>query len=355
MKKVLFLTHHQLVVEQFLKPVVALYREYGYQVDFASTYQKESLEDSEFEIGVKQSPFKFISNSRAFYKLVKLVKENQYEVINCHNPVTGIMGRLLKIFFPHIQVIYTAHGFHFFKGSSKVNWLIYYPIEKLFSRLTDQIITINQEDYELAKSKFHAKKVSYVHGVGVDGDVHPIISKKLKPLTFISIARLDKNKNHMTFIQSLPALKEKYPDLKYYVLGEGRLLDDLKLLVDNLGLNSNVEFVGYTRNLEKYLSNSDIFVSLSKREGLPKSIMESMTYNLPSLLTDIRGHRDLVNHQMEGFLLVDTDIESIHKGVYDIIDNYHFYVENTHKKARGVLWKTLESKYREILFEDIKE
>ena len=66
------------------------------------------------------------------------------------------------------KCIYTAHGFHFFKGAPKINWLLFYPIEKLCSYWTDILITINREDYQRAKKSFHAKKIEYVPGVGID-------------------------------------------------------------------------------------------------------------------------------------------------------------------------------------------
>src|SRR5699024_1244797 len=97
-----------------------------------------------------------------------IIEKNSYDFIHTHTPVSSAIVRLACIKMKNVQVIYTAHGFHFYKGASLKNWLVFYPIEKILSIFTDILITINQEDYKLAQKKFFAKNVEYIPGVGLD-------------------------------------------------------------------------------------------------------------------------------------------------------------------------------------------
>ena len=110
------------------------------------------------------------NNLKSYKKLKELFKKNHYDLVYVHTPIASILTRLVakKYRKAGTKVIYMAHGFHFYKGAPKKNWLLYYPIEKKCARYTDLLITINQEDYLLAKKKFHAKCVKYLPGIGID-------------------------------------------------------------------------------------------------------------------------------------------------------------------------------------------
>ena len=78
-------------------------------------------------------------------------------------------------------VIYTAHGLHFYKGAPILNWILFYPVEKLLARWTDTLITINKEDYCCVKDRFKLKKngtVEQIHGVGAVSYTHLDVYKR---------------------------------------------------------------------------------------------------------------------------------------------------------------------------------
>ena len=128
-----------------------------------------------FNVPFSRSP-KSKDNLRAYKELKKIIDAGNYDVIHCNTPMGGIVTRLAarKARKQGAKVYYTAHGFHFYKGAPKKNWIVFYPIEKFFSRMTDKLITITKEDYELASRKFHCQ-VERIHGVGVDENrYHPV-------------------------------------------------------------------------------------------------------------------------------------------------------------------------------------
>lgn len=156
---------------KFNRPYMQDLRAKGWIVDYASPCEEEVLDcDNSYKISIKRNPL-HLGNVRAISEMKKLISKNHYDIIHCHTPMGGAIARLAaKRLWKKgkIKVIYTAHGFHFYKGAPLLNWLVYYPIEKYLSKFTDVLITINKEDYQIAKEKFRAKEIIKMDGVGVN-------------------------------------------------------------------------------------------------------------------------------------------------------------------------------------------
>ena len=175
-KKVLLVATVQSHIAQFHKPLIDMLHEMGYEVHIAAKnnlLQKNGLKienaDKIFDISFERQPFK-IKNIKAYFELKNIIKENDYNILHCNTPMGGVIARMIgkKYRKKGLKIIYTAHGFHFFEGAPKINWMLYYPIEKYLSKFTDCLITMNKEDYDIAKNKFYAKKVVYTHGIGLN-------------------------------------------------------------------------------------------------------------------------------------------------------------------------------------------
>ena len=181
MSKVLIITTTSGFLSQFELNNVKLLQERGYQVHYATNFGVPVYEVKDdtlrnmgvvlHHISIEKNPFKIKKNIWALRELTRIIEREQIDVIHCHNPNGGVLGRLAAAFSKRKPfVIYTAHGFHFFKGAPVKNWLFYYPVEKMLAKLSDIIITINHEDYNRAK-RFRYKKhgsAELIPGVGVD-------------------------------------------------------------------------------------------------------------------------------------------------------------------------------------------
>ena len=226
------------------------------------------------------------------------------------------------------KVIYTAHGFHFFKGAPLINWILFYPVEKFCARFTDVLITINQEDYKRAQ-KFKAGKVEYIPGVGIDtkkfSEVVVDKSAKRKELgvpvdafLVLSVGELNKNKNHDTVIKAIAKLNN--PNVYYVICGQGTLENYLKDLINELGLEKQVKLLGYRRDIAEISKTSDIFVFPSFREGLSVALMEAMALGLPVVCSKIRGNVDLIEDGKGGYLVEPDDVEGFINAIRRIIN-----------------------------------
>ena len=351
MKKVLYVTTVSRTINAFLIPHINMLLDNGYEVHCACSIDKPV--DKELQrIGVKifEVPFSRnplgIGNIKAFIKLEELQRINDYDIVHVHTPIAAIYGRLLKLNFPSLRIIYTAHGYHFLKGGSKLGWILYYPIEKIMAKFTDVTININKEDYEITKEKLKPKKCYLLNGVGLDLDKYKKLSSKeiqekrkefgLKDKDFVvlMVAEINKNKNHIQLINAMDILKDKYPNIKVLCIGDGTLKESLEKQIILRNLQNNIFMLGYRLDVNKLINISDIGILLSRREGLPRNIMEFMACGRKVIATDIRGCRDLICDETIGTLVNVDDYESTAKAIekYYILNDKSFEVSEEIKK-----------------------
>ncbi|MFD1707991.1 glycosyltransferase family 4 protein [Siminovitchia sediminis] len=323
--KILFCATVDYHFRVFHIPYLKWFKSRGWEVHMAAA-GNESIPfvDQRFNIPIDRSPFRR-QNLNAYKELKKIIEQNHYDIIHCHTPMGGVLSRLAAINkrINDTKMLYTAHGFHFCKGSSWKNWLLYYPIEKWLSRYTDCLITINEEDYHLAVNRhFKAKQIAHVHGMGVNTDTFFPVTEFTKSVLranyqfdhdhFIMFyaAEFNRNKNQKILIAAFAALQEKIPKAKLLLAGEGPLMNECKRMAKKHGIRSSVFFLGYRKDIDTLLKMSDIAVASSLREGLPVNILEAMACGLPIVAVDNRGHRELIVNGQNGWL-VKNDPEAM--------------------------------------------
>lgn len=332
MKKVLFVASVIGHFKVFHMPYIEYFKEKGYQVEAAAKLRDDiEVCDIQHNICFERNPFK-VKNFSAYRKLKKLINGDVYDIIHCHTPVAAMMTRLAarKSRKKGTRVIYTAHGFHFFKGAPLLNWLIYFPVEWICAFFTDTLITINEEDFAFAKKHLHTKDIKYVRGVGVNVDKIKNASidydKKREELgipkdalAVLSVGELNSNKNHETVLRAIAALSRK--DIVYVVCGKGGKKEYLENLAKELGIAGNFISAGYRSDIPEVLKCCDIFAFPSLREGLPVSVMEAMFAGMPIVASDIRGNRDLIKDGKNGFLCRPTDVLGFAENIRRLAEN----------------------------------
>ncbi|MBM7604657.1 glycosyltransferase EpsD [Metabacillus crassostreae] len=316
--KVLFCATVDYHFKAFHLPILKWFKEKGWEVHVAASGDMEiQYVDKKFNIPIQRSPFNY-KNLAAYEELKLIINENDYQIIHCHTPMGGVITRLAakQTRKNGTKVLYTAHGFHFCKGAPLMNWLLYYPIEKMLARYTDCLITINEEDYHRAIThRFMSKEVEHVNGVGVDTERFKPINEvdKLKrrvkfgynkdDFLLFYAAEFNKNKNQQLLIRTLAKIKETVPHAKLLLAGEGVLQKSCRKLATELGVENMVDFLGYRTDIVDILPMCDIAVASSLREGLPVNIMEAMACGLPVIATKNRGHNELIVDQYNGWTI----------------------------------------------------
>lgn len=360
LKKVLFVATVTSHINTFHIPYLKWFKEQGYEVHVASKGE-EPIEycDKHFNVSFERFPLK-PQNLKAYKELKKIINENQYEIIHCHTPVGGVLTRLVarkarKKY--NTKVIYTAHGFHFYKGAPKKNWLLFYPLEWYLSKYTDTLITINQEDFKRAQNKFgkRCKDIQYVPGVGIDTKkfdfempedekirLKESLGLKKDDFVLTCVARLDKNKNQGFLIKCMHELVKEHKNIHLLLAGRDEINGYYQKMTKDLKLENNVHFLGNRSDIPQLLKITNILISASIREGLGMNLIEALYSNVPVIATDNRGHRDIVNkvvniNDIEEFCI---NVEKCKK------DNTEFKCENICRFELKNILKRMEKIYK---------
>lgn len=339
MKKVLFVaTVVRLHINMFHKPYIRWFHEQGWQVDVAANNDYENKEDcvipycdNFYCFPFERSPIKN-GNLEAYKRLKSLLDREKYDIVHCHTPMGSVLTRLAASSARNhgTKLIYTAHGFHFYKGAPALNWMVYYPIERLLAHRTDLLITMNNEDYECAK-QFSAKRVEKVNGVGLDlnkfvratSEEQKKIRESLQlgenDIFAISVAQLIKRKNHIVLIRAIAELCN--PNFHLFICGDGVQENELKEEVKRLGIQEQIHFLGFRKDVYKLCSSADLFLFASLQEGLPVAIMEAMACRLPIIASRIRGNIDLIDEGKGGYLVDATDVSGFADAIQTAISD----------------------------------
>ena len=386
-KRALQITSTASMIDQFIIPDIKILISLGYKVDVASDFTSPGTITTEraeelkkylnsigvdvYDIGIPRA-FSIKKLRQAYNKVDDLLAKNNYSLLHCHSPFGGYIARKAARSRRKsgLKVIYTAHGFHFYKGAPIKNWLLFYPVEKHYSRYTDVLVTINEGDFDRAKKKLYAGKTVKIPGVGVDtarfdpdnaaniavgSDYKTLRHNKRSALGFsdddfivMSVGELNANKNHQLVINAIKDL----PDVKYIIVGIGPLTEELKALALRLGVSDRVRFLGYRTDVRELLWASDCFVFPSLREGLGLAAIEALSAGLPIVATNVGGIADYASADT-GFLCSGHSVQEYKNAISKIAnsDCRALYSDNCRKKAKefdiSVVDKIMTDVYKE--------
>ncbi len=342
------------MIDQFNIPNIKLLINLGYKVYVACNFKSgntcsdkeiENLKNKLISIGVEyihidfdRNVYNFIENNKAYKQVKNILSEKHFDLVHCHTPIGSVLARLAARKYRKIgtKVIYTAHGFHFFKGAPMKNWLLYYPVEWLLAWFTDELITINKEDHALAQKYMHAKHVTYIPGVGVDTkkfsrdnftdemrqDKRRELGIPCEKFILLSVGELQSRKNHIVVINALSELKN--PDIVYFIAGIGELHDTYQQLIDKNGMSDNIKLLGYRSDIKELCLAADCFVHPSIREGLGIAPLEAMACGLPLILADINGIKDYAEDGITGCCVDPRSVDEMKNAIVKMYEDKDF-------------------------------
>lgn len=340
MKKVLLTATVQSHICQFHKPLVKMLHENGYEVHVAAwnnLHLKNGLKldfvDKVYNVSFSRSPLS-IDNIKAYRELKRIIDSEHYDYIHCNTPMGGVVTRLAarKARSVGSEIIYAAHGFHFYKGSSLAAWLVFYPIEKIFGRLfTDKLITISNADYEMAQKKHICNRIYQIHSVGINSAKYKEVKKTVldeyrsqfdlcnDDFICICTGELNKNKRQRLVIDALPEIVASIPNFKLLIAGNGDEKENLEKQIKSLKMENHAQLIGYRTDLEVFVNLADIAVSASLREGLGINLIEAMNCHKPVIGSVNRGHLEFIKHGVNGFLATGDSDADISKSFAEYI------------------------------------
>jgi len=351
-KRVLLVATVPSMIGQFNMNNIHILLDMGYQVDVAADFSdssvwppdrvdifKEQLKQLNiecFQLDFSRSPLKIQRHYKSYKETLNLINERKYSFIHTHTPIASAIVRLAA-HKAGVKVIYTAHGFHFYNGAPLKNWMIFYPIEKYLSKYTDVLITINKEDYKRAKEKFHAKKVVYIPGVGVDTEKFAVckvdrsakraeLGLKDSDFLLLSVGELSERKNQKVIIDALHKMKVEgsIDNIIYLAVGKGDQEEEFRQLIMEYDLSDHIKLLGFRTDIYELCKTVDCFVHPSTREGLGIAPLEAMAAGLPLISADVNGIKDYTEDGVSGCCINPTDVDEMVNAIKRMRDDEKF-------------------------------
>lgn len=321
-KKIMMIATTDNMIWQFMLPHIKHLQKLGNEVECVCDKTGFWFDELQEKCGLKVHQIEFarnpfnIKNIKAYKKLKQLQKQQNYDLVYAQQPVGGLMGRLIAK-KAKIPCIYTAHGFHFFKGNSGLKNFVFKNVEKYLAKYTDVLITINNEDYESSKN-WKAKKKFKISGIGFDANKYQEPTKKRvdirkelgleKEFTILTVAEFIKRKNYDTMLKTIAELKDQ--NIKFLVCGTGRDKEEIEEQIRTLGIEDKVTLLGYRKDINNVMTASDAFFLPSHQEGLTLSIIEALNFGLPVVTSNVRGNQDLIEDGKGGFVCDQNDYKT---------------------------------------------
>ncbi|XZO02182.1 MAG: glycosyltransferase [Microcoleus sp.] len=341
MKKLLVVTTIPETLNFFL-PIAAKLRAQGWQVDGMADRVSQSPKhlkafDRVWDVEWSRNPLAPRNLTIAPQQIQKVWAEESYDLVNVSTPVAAFVARYsLKNLRKQgkVKIIYTAQGFHFYRGGSPHRNAIFLTLEKLAGLWTDELVVVNREDEEAAKryGLIAPDRVHYIPGTGLNverfnpsniPETEVIRVRQELGLTpenplFLSVGEFIHRKRPEDIIRAFAELGRTEVHLAF--AGNGILFEEMQQLASNLGVKNQVHFLGLRSDIPILLRASVATILASSQEGLPNCVMESLCAEIPVIGTEIRGTRDLLQNG-NGILVKVGDIQALTQAITWILDH----------------------------------
>lgn len=343
MKSILMIATIPDTLQAFILPFAKHFRAQGWRVDgmaskISSNAQCLQNFDHVWDVEWSRNPLDLQNLLLAPRVIRQVVQQEKYDIVHVHTPVAAFVTRYALRNIPRLQhkpkVIYTAHGFHFYRGGKPLKNALFLNLEKLAGRWTDYLVVINREDEEAAKHHelVSSERIYYMPGIGVDlkqyssdsissSEVIQVREELgLTPQTqmLLCVAELIGRKRPQDVLKAFAHLNK--PNTFLAFAGNGPLLNDMQQLAQELNVADKVRFLGLRKDIPVLISAAAATVIASQQEGLPRCVMESMSLGIPVIGTAIRGTQDLLKDGC-GFLVQVGDVESLANAMAYVINN----------------------------------
>ena len=256
-------------------------------------------------------------------KLTFLIKKIKPDVIHAHSAKAGVIARISSLFFK-IKVLYTPHAFSYLSAKNKFKRFLYLTVEKILrTKNTIILATSKSEKNQAVQIVGYDKKKVFVLENAIDKNTigeDKNLEKTLKGRTYVcTVGRPSFQKNLEMLIRAFEGVAQNNFKVHLFIIGAGEYSprkDKIIQMINKRNLNNRVTILPWVsrKQVQTYIKNAKLYVSSSRYEGMPYSVIESMALSTPSVLTNVDGNRDLVIDKKSGFLVeVDDDVEMANK------------------------------------------
>lgn len=340
------MTQEPITIWAFLRELIRELENRGFDVETACNDKDQELVDELRNEGIKVNVVDISRSMRpdrvikAYLEFRRLFKRKKVDMVVTHTPIVSFIVRFAAYFSGVPVIIYTAHGLPFTENMNRWKYLFFLVMEKLAGLVTTGLICINHEDYETAKrlKLVRTGLIKEIHGIGIDTEKYkrseedkPLIEDMKRELGIKEgqkvvgfVGRLIEAKGIKEFLEMAEGILEKRKDVVFIVVGYGPLEGYVRKFIEENGLEDNVLFLGFRKDVDKLMKLFDVFVLPTwYPEGMPRTILEAMAMGIPVVTTNVRGCRELVEDGKNGYLVEVGDARGLCEAVEKLIKDFN--------------------------------
>lgn len=267
-----------------------------------------------------------VNDLMALLFLRKLIKNEKYDIVHTHETKASLLTRIAAYLAGCRVIIYGLHGVTFNDPHSSLKRYFYILLEKATAWMSDFIVSVSQDCIDRYHEASIARNIPYkVIYSGIDirlfaekkisgrrrTDLRHSLGIKDDDLLLINVGRFSLAKGQRFTIEAFARLKKEYENLKLLLVGEGERQRECMRQAEELGVQNEVIFYGFSDAVQELLWISDIFVLTSLREGLPRVVVEASLCRIPTVGFDVEGMREIVNDGESGFIVPQYEVRSL--------------------------------------------
>ncbi|MCK9431384.1 MAG: glycosyltransferase family 4 protein [Candidatus Omnitrophica bacterium] len=300
----------------------------GLLINEASSIEGLSVKRSNF-LERPVNPFKDIL---ALVELYFFIRKHKIDIVHTHSSKAGILGRLAARFAGARVILHTVHGwsFHNFQPAA-VSWF-YVLCERLCACFTDRIIVVSVFDREKGLEHGVGKSEQYrLVRYGIDVMDFRVRNRRFRMRESLELNNTDPvvgmvacfkpQKAPLDFIELASLVRKDFPEVKFILVGDGRLSGKIFRRIKQLGIEKNMILSGWRRDIPMILSGLDVFVLTSLWEGVPIVALEAMAASVPLVVTDTGGIKEVITDGENGYLVEPRDIHSMHRYLVELLSD----------------------------------
>lgn len=277
-----------------------------------------------------QREIKFFKDLKCVYQTVLILKREKPHIIHAHSAKGGIIARLASIFC-NVKVLHTPHAYSYLSTRSIVKKSLFLTIERVFRHFNSILVAtsksellrgINEVGYNPSKAFLFNNSILPIS----ENQINSNINFKLPDNYICTVGRPSYQKNIEMMVNVIKELKIKIPNIHLVVMGLGVVspnTKNVKSLISKHNLENNITLIEWIEREKIFhiIRNSKFYISTSRYEGLPYSIIECLALKKAVVASNCDGNKDLVKNNYNGFLVEQDDLNTFVDKVYNLWHN----------------------------------
>ncbi len=270
---------------------------------------------------------KAVLGLEAIVALIRLVREEGFDIVHIHSQEAGLLGRLVAWSAGARTIIYTPQTLDI----RRARWhKLYKLVERLLAHVTTAVISVNESDRaRLIEWGVSSEKVTTIYnGIDLSRFEEPIDVWGLRqssgldgnvPLV-MQVGRLSAQKDPLAFVEGATHVVCQYPTTQFALVGDGPLRDAVLVRIRELSLEHCVRWLGWRKDADRLIGAADVVTLTSKWEGAPYALLEAMAWSRPVVATSVNGCPEIVVDGVTGFLVPPGDTRAWAGKVRELLD-----------------------------------